>query len=71
MDSFHSLDNLKNHFASIAFCRNSASLQCPERSCDKVVHCRLDKRVSLSLMGGGRLWSTLLSFMLSIAVLTN
>ena len=24
MDLFHSLDNLKNHFASIAFCRDSA-----------------------------------------------
>ena len=23
VDTFHSLDNLKNHFASIAFCRNS------------------------------------------------
>ena len=23
MDPFHSLDNLKNHFASIVFCRNS------------------------------------------------
>ena len=23
MDPFHSLDNLKNEFASIAFCRNS------------------------------------------------
>ena len=22
-DPFHSLDNLKNHFASVAFCRNS------------------------------------------------
>ena len=24
VDPFHSLDNLKNHFASIAFCMNSA-----------------------------------------------
>ena len=23
MDPFHSLDNLKNHFASVTFCRNS------------------------------------------------
>ena len=30
-----------------------------------------DKRVSSSLIGGGRLLSTLLSFILSIAVLTN
>ena len=22
MDAFHSLDKLKNHFASVAFCRN-------------------------------------------------
>ena len=57
MDPFHSLDNLKNHFA---FCRN---LQCPERSYDRVVRCRLDKTVSASLMGGDRLLSTLLSFM--------
>ena len=47
------------------------SLQCPEQSCDRVVLCRLDKRVSSSLMGGGQLLSMLLSFMLSIAVLTN
>ena len=67
VDPFHNLDNLKNHFASIAF----SSLQCPERSCDRVVFCRLDKRVSSSLMGGGRLLSTLLFFMLSFAVLTN
>ena len=24
VDPFHSMDNLKNHFASIAFCKNSA-----------------------------------------------
>ena len=71
VDPCHSLDNLKNHFASIAFCMNSVSLQCPERSCDRVVLCRLDKRVFSSLLGGGRLLSTLLSFMLSFAVLTN
>ena len=59
VDPFHSLDKfLKNHFASVAFCRNSGV-------------CRLGKRVSSSLMDGGRLLSTLLSFMLSIAVLTN
>ena len=44
---------------------------CPERSCDRVVLCRLCKRVSSSLMDGGRLLSTLLSFILPIAVLTN
>ena len=47
------------------------SLQCPERSCDRVVLCRLCKRVSSSLMDGGRMLSTLLSFMFLIAVLTN
>ena len=36
-----------------------------------VVRCRLDNRVSSSLMGRGRLLSYLLSFMLFIAVLTN
>ena len=25
VDPFHSLDNLKNHFASVAFCRNSGA----------------------------------------------
>ena len=47
------------------------SLQCPERSCDRGVLCRLCKRVSSSLMEGGRMLSTLLYFMLPIAVLTN
>ena len=47
------------HFASIAFCRNSVSLQGLEQSCDRVVLCRLDKWVSSSLMDGGRLLSTL------------
>ena len=70
MDLFHSLDNLKNHCFD-HFLYEFSSLQCPERSCDRVVLCCLDKRVSSSLMGGSRLLSTLLSFMLSIAVLTN
>ena len=65
MYPFHNLDNLKNHFASVALCR---TLQCPERSCDRVVLCRLCKRVSSSLMDGDRLLSTLLFFMLPIAV---
>ena len=51
VDPFHSLDNLKNHFASIAFCRNSA-----------VYNVRNGAVMELS---------TLLSFMLSIAALTN
>ena len=45
------------------------SKQRPERSCDRVARCRLDKRVSSSLIGGGRLLSILLSVMLSIALL--
>ena len=69
MDPFHSLDNLKSQFAAVAICRNSEV--CPERSCDRVARCRLDRKVSSLLIGGGRLFSTLLSAMLSIAVLTN
>ena len=71
MDPFHSLDNLKNHFALIAFCRNSAVYNVRNGAVIRVAGCRLDKRVSSSLIGGGRLLSTLLSFILSIAVLTN
>ena len=41
------------------------------RSCDVVARCRLDKKVSSSLIGGGQLLSILLSFILSIAVLRN
>ena len=66
------LDNLKNHFASIAFYWNSAVYNVRNGAVtDRVVLYRLDKRVSSSMMGEGRLFSTLLSFMLSIAVLTN
>ena len=36
-----------------------------------VARCRLVRYVSSSLIGGGRLFNTLLSVMLSIAVLTN
>ena len=36
-----------------------------------VARCRLVSRVSSSLIGGGRKFNTLLSVMLSIAVLTN
>ena len=70
MDPFHSLDILKNHFASVAFCRNSGVYNV-QNGAVRVVICRLCKRVSSSLMDGGRLLSTLLSFMLPIAVLTN
>ena len=62
MDPFHSLDNLKNQFASIAFCRNSEVYTVRNRA---VMSC------SSSLIGGCRLLSTLLSFILSIVVLTN
>ena len=75
----HSLDNLKNQSASVSFCRSSracsgqsgAVTQWPERGCDTVARYRLVRHVSSSLIGGGRLSNTLLSVMLSIAVLTN
>ena len=44
MDPFHSLDNLKKHCFN-CFLYEFSSLQCPERSCDRVVLCHLDKRV--------------------------
>ena len=69
VDPFHSLDNLKNHFASIAFCRNSVVYNV--RNGAVIEWSFVVLRGSSSLMGGGRLLSTLLSFMLSIAVLTN
>ena len=47
------------------------SLQWPERSCDRVARCRLVRYVSSSLIGGGRLFNSLLSVMLCITVLTN
>ena len=62
VDTFHSLDNLKNHFTSIAFFVGAVI------ELSFVVSI---KGFSSSLMGGGRLLSTLLSFMFSIAVLTN
>ena len=71
MDPFHILDNLKNQFDSVTFLWEFRNLQCLEWSCDKVACCRFDKWVSSSLIGGCRLLSTLLSVMLSIAVLTN
>ena len=71
VDPFHSLDILKNHFASVAFCRNSGVYNVQNGAVIELSFCRLCKRVSSSLMDGGRLLSTLLSFMLPIAVLTN
>ena len=65
MDPFHSLDNVKNQFASIAFCRNSAEYNIPNAA---VIELPV---VVSSLIGRGRLFSTLLSCILSIAVLTN
>ena len=65
------LDILKNHLASVAFCRNSGVYNVQNGPVIRVVLCCLCKRVSLSLMDGGRMLSTLLSFMLPIAVLPN
>ena len=47
------------------------SLQWPDQTCDRVARCRLVRYVSSSLIGGGRLFNTLLSVMLYIVVLTN
>ena len=71
MDLFHNLNNLKNLSASVDFCkcsrvysgRNVAVTEWPV-----VVSTCL---VSSSLIDGGRFFNTLLSVMLSIAVLTN
>ena len=70
VDPFHSLYNSKNHFASIAFCRNSAVYNVLNGA---VIELSFVVSIIwfLSLMGGDRLLSTLLSFMLSISVLTN
>ena len=67
VDAFHSLDILKNHFASVAFCRNSGVYSVQNGAVIKLsfVVC---KRVSSSLMDGGRLLSTLLSIMLPIGL---
>ena len=58
MDPFHRLDILKNQFASVAFCRNSGVYNVQNGAVIEVVLCRLCKRVSSSLMDGGRLLST-------------
>ena len=67
MDLFHSLDNLKSQLASVAFCMNTGVYNVRNGSVIRASRCRLDKWVSPSLIGGGRLLSTLLSAMLSIA----
>ena len=46
-------------------------MQWLERSCDRFYRYRLVRYVSSSLIGGGRLFNTLLTVMLSMAVLTN
>ena len=71
VDPFHSLDILKNHSASVAFCRNLGVYNVQNGAVIELSFVVLCKRVSSSLMDGGRLFSTLLSFMLPIAVLTN
>ena len=71
MDPFHSLVILKNHFASVAFCRNSEVYNVQNGAVMELSFVVLCKSVSSSLMDGGRMLSTLLSFMLPIAVLTN
>ena len=71
MDPFHSLDILKDHFASVAFCRNSGVYNVQNGAVIELSFVVSVKGVSSSLMDGGRLLSTLLSFMLPIAVLIN
>ena len=53
------------------FQSGGVSLRRPGRSCDIVTHYRLVRYVSSSLIGGSRLFNTLLSVMWSIKVLTN
>ena len=65
MDPFHSLDILKNHFASVAFCRNSGVYDVQNGAV-------IELSFVVSVKGFPRqLLSTLLSFMLPIDVLTN
>ena len=71
MDPFHSLDILKNHFSSVALCMNSGVYNVQNGAVIEWSFVVSVKRVSSSLMDGGRMLSTLLSFMLPIAVLTN
>ena len=71
VDLFHSLDNLKNHLASVTFCSNSGDYNVQNGAVIELSFVVSIKRVSSSLMDGVRLLSTLLSFMLPIAVFTN
>ena len=72
VDPFHILDNFMIQSASLTFCTEfNKSIQSPERRCDRVARCRLDRSVPSSLIGGNRLLNTLLSVMLSMSVLTN
>ena len=50
------------------FYRNTGVYKSRERTCDRVARCHLDKCVSSSLIGGCRLFSIMLSGMLSIAL---
>ena len=66
MDPFHSVDNLNNKFASIAFCMNSEVYNVRNGAVIELPVLVSVKRISSSLIGGGRLLSTLLSLLLSI-----
>ena len=70
VDPFHSLQHEESVFFS-RFLLEFKRLQCPQRSRNRVARCRLYRLVSSLFIGGGRLFSTLFSVMLSIAVLTN
>ena len=63
LQPFHSLHNLKNQFSSVAFCRNSEAYN--------VSNGTVLELPIVILLGGGQFFSTLLSVMLSIAVLIN
>ena len=69
MDPFRSLDNLNSQFASVTFCRNSEG--CNTRNGAVIDLPIVDRNVSSLMIGGCQLFSTLVSVMLSIAVLTN
>ena len=71
MNPFNSLDNLKNQFTSVTFCRNTGVYNVRN---GVVIELPVDISIngfSSSLIGGGLLLSTLLSVMLSISLLTN
>ena len=61
MDQFHSLDNLKNKFASVAFCRNSEAYNVRNGAVIEFpVVVSIGGFPSL-LIGGGGLFSTMLT----------